>query len=174
MRQRYRDQIVQSALWISLLLLLGTWALGNLGTWAHGNLGTWAAQKGTIVPHIRQPPHITQLAAGIRPSCGDWRRGIDCGLKKGGMKRGVRGRWWVRTRTRWRSLGGCGIVLLLLLFLLFFLYHSFPHQIQRRGPKLLLPFAKNHHLWCGEASLSFSYILLVCPLFYGPELLLRS
>ena len=69
---------------------------------------------------------------------------------------------------------GCGIVLLLLLLLLFLLDHRFPHQLQSRGLKLLLPFAKNHHLWCGEASLSFSYILLVCPLFYGPELLLRS
>ena len=29
----------------------------------------WAAQKGTTVPHIWQPPQTTQLAAGIWPNC---------------------------------------------------------------------------------------------------------
>ena len=62
----------------------------------HLSVSYWGAQKGTTVPHIWQPPQITQLAAGIWPNCG-----IHGGVKTGGEttgeggRQGRHGRGWV-------------------------------------------------------------------------------
>ena len=69
----------------------------QIGIKQQSGLSYWNTQIGMTVPHVWQAPQNTQLATGIWPHCGVWKRGGNGGLKSGGETVGVLhscGRGW--------------------------------------------------------------------------------